>query len=209
MSFKTLIHFTLQFDLVLFVYSAKDNATKRDRSIDSAVSHASFLSVQMSRNSVYLNLLWSHTSDKTPRIPPRPASDCIVLVRQARCSVPPPHPCPAGPRADGTVSGADVDNQGSQSVSRPVHSSTVPHWGFGPEWDSPDNHPSPTSSCTTQGASGLAVQLGHGIPGGDAVVVLCREDVSHTACRLVFYWSVRKHLLMFNHLRQFAFYSLS
>lgn len=121
----------------------------------------------------------------------------------------PPHPCPAGPRADGTVSGADVDNQGSQSVSRPVHSSTVPHRGFGPEWDSPDNHPSPTSSCTTQGASGLALQLGHGIPRGDAVVVLCREDVSHTACRLAFDWSVRKHLLMFNHLRQFAFYSLS
>lgn len=101
----------------------------------------------MSRSSIYLNLLWSHTSDKTPPIPLCPASDCIVLVRQARmfCPAPPPphpHPCPAGPWADGTVSGADVDNQGSQSVSWPVHSSTVPHRGFGPEWDSPDNHPS-------------------------------------------------------------------
>lgn len=81
---------------------------------------------------------------------------------------PPTPPCPAGSRADGTVSGADVDNQASQSVFWPaaVHSSTYPHRGFGPEWDSPDNHPSPNSSCTTHNAAGLALQLGGGIPRG-------------------------------------------
>lgn len=99
----------------------------------------------------------------------------LFLVRQERCSPPqtshphrPTPPCPAGPRADGTASGADVDNQASQSVFWPaaVHSSTYPHRGFGPEWDSPDNHPSPNSSCTTHNAAGLALQLGRWIPRG-------------------------------------------
>lgn len=136
----------------------------------------------------------------------RPASDCIILVRQARRSV--PHiPCPAGPWADGTVSGADVDNQGSQSVSWPVHSSAVPHWGFGPEWDSPDNPPSPKSSCTTHNAAGLALQLGPWASQGPWSVVLCRERCQSRRLRPM---SVQTHLLMQRSVKaRFAFKSPS
>lgn len=43
---------------------------------------------------------------------------------------------PPRPRADGTVSGADVDSQGSQSVSWPaaIHSATLRGPGSGPVW---------------------------------------------------------------------------
>lgn len=57
-----------------------------------------FLSLlQMSLNAVYSNRPWSPTSDKTGQKRSLPASDCIktVLVRQERCSVPPPFPTPA------------------------------------------------------------------------------------------------------------------
>lgn len=127
------------------------------------------------------------------------ASRCVLpliaLFWWDRRDVLSPHPCPAGPRADGPVSGADVDNQGSQSVSRPVHSSTVPHRGFGPERDSPDNHPSPYIQLYYPRCfwAGAAARLWDSQ--GRCSVVLCGEDVSHTACRLAFYWSVRKHLL--------------
>lgn len=124
--------------------------------------------VQMSRNVVYLNFLWSHKKNAAHPVASCFWLRCFWLDRRDVHPPPPTPPCPAGSRADGTVSGADVDNQASQSVFWPaaVHSSTYPHRGFGPEWDSPDNHPSPNSSCTTHNAAGLALQLGGGIPRG-------------------------------------------
>ena len=53
---------------------------------------------------------------------------------------------------------------------------------FGPVWRSPDNHPSPDSSCTGQKHTVLWLQLCHGPPLGD-VVLGCARDMSLTHTR--------------------------
>lgn len=50
---------------------------------------------------------------------------------------------------------------------------------LGPVWRSPDNHPSPNSSCTAHNAAELGLQLCHGPPLGD-VVLCCVGNMSLT-----------------------------
>lgn len=88
---------------------------------------------------------------------------------------------PPGHWADGTVSEADVDNQGSQSVflascNAQQHSARP---RLGPVWCSPDNHPLPRSSCTACDVAELGLQPWHRPPRGD-VVLGCVGNMSLT-----------------------------
>lgn len=92
---------------------------------------------------------------------------------------------PPGPRADGTVSGADVDSQGSQSVFWPaaMHSAALRDRGLAQcgAHLTTIPHLTPAALPKTHRRAGAAA-LPQASPGWCSVV-LCGERVTHTALR--------------------------
>lgn len=92
---------------------------------------------------------------------------------------------PPRPQADGTVSAADVVNWGLTvclwASCNAQQRGTGPR--LGPAWRSPDNHPSPNSSCTAHSGAELGPAALPWASPGWCRVVLCREDVIHAICK--------------------------